>query len=189
MFVFERMLKLIAILAACCLSLLAVSEARGDDFGTNTSDTGPFADDASHTWCEGHLNYVPSWFDPMQDAMDNLDSQTDMTTGAPTSCYTSTDIWYDVYGSSVLGLNVRGRSMCRVALTVGTVCGSFIVQLNSDLLSTYSSRRKTACHEIGHTVGLSHSSILTSTSDCMISGDYTFHTLNSHHVSHINSKY
>ncbi len=163
--------------------------ARADVFGPYTADSGPFADNYIHTWCEGRANYIPIWRDSMQDAMDYLDAQTDMTTGTPHQCNDSIDIWYDVFDSSVLGLDVRGSTTCRVAMTPDGVCGSTQIKMNSTLLTTYMARRKTACHEIGHTVGLTHSFGYSTSSDCMISGDYTLTFLNTHHVEHINSRY
>ena len=185
----KRTVSVLGALALLGTFVSASPAANADVFGPNPPEAGWFADNNLHTWCEGHVNYAPSWFDPMQDAMDYLDAQTDLTTGTPHPCDSSIDIWYDVYDSKILGSDIRGRTFCRVAVTASGVCGSFAVQLNSDLLNTYMSRRKTACHEVGHSVGLSHSSYLTSTSDCMISGDYTFTFLNTHHVDHINSRY
>ena len=182
---YTAMVAVVAIIAAPTYAVAA----KADVFGPYSSDSGPFADNYIHTWCEGHANYIPIWRDSMQDAMDYLDLQTNMTTGWPEHCDINTDIWYDVYDSSVLGYNVRGLSFCRIALTSEGVCGSALLAMNSDLLNTYMDRRKTSCHEIGHTVGLAHSSQLTSTSDCMISGNYTFTFLNSHHKDHINSRY
>jgi hypothetical protein len=190
------LLKSYKICVIACVALVAsampsqnVVTARADVFGPYSADSGPFADNYIHTWCEGLANYIPIWRDSMQDAMDYLDAQTVMTTGSPQTCNNSTDIWYDVYGSDVLGYYVRGLSVCRIDLTSEGVCGSAVLAMNRDLLTTYMDRRKTSCHEIGHTVGLAHSSQLTSTSDCMISGNYTFTFLNSHHKDHINSRY
>jgi hypothetical protein len=186
--IFKRKKKIIGFAGALIISssLFLPSSATADPFGTYTFDTGPKADGANHTWCEYRVNWIPSWFDPFDDAMSYLDSHTDMTTNRVYPCTEDTDILFSVRDSEVLGSNTRGVSFC-VDLNAATlVCNSSHVQLNSDLLLTYTQRRKTSCHEIGHTVGLSHA---PTGDDCMISGNYGYAGYNPHHTLHINIAY
>jgi len=174
---------------AAVFSLLAFFSAPSagfaDDFGTGTGDTGPFADSSLHYWCEDGLNYVPAWYDPIADAMTYLETHTDMTTLHVSQCAQTTDIWYKVENLDYLGVGVRGFSACRLWTDIANTCDSFWLRIDSDL-PTYTQRRKTSCHEVGHTVGLSHAS---AGDDCMISGNYGYLGYNAHHVAHINSKY
>lgn len=168
--------------------LLTISgPAQADPFGTNTIDTGPMADSPFHDWCEALYNFGPPWNDPMDDAMYYLESHSDMSVGKLWSrCTNNTDILFTVKDSASMTPFVRGSTSCRVWVTFGDVCDSFVVLFNSDLLLTYTQRRKTACHEIGHSVGLSHA---PTGDDCMISGNYGYAGYNQHHVSHINYNY
>lgn len=180
--------KIIGIASAVILSgyFFLPSSATADPFGTYASDTGPKADGAHHTWCEFRANWIPSWFDPFDDAMTYLDTRTDMTTSRDYACTPDTDILFSVRNSESLGATTRGVSFC-IDLNLETmVCNSSHVQLNSDLLLTYTQRRKTSCHEIGHTVGLSHA---PTGDDCMISGNYGYAGYNPHHTLHINIAY
>jgi hypothetical protein len=160
--------------------------AFADPFGTGTSDTGYLADNNVHTYCQYMVSYIPAWFDPMQDAMNNLANQTDMSVTYISRCEAITDVLFSVTDSSVIGSNVRGATACLTFIPNTSICNTSRVWLNSDLLTTYSARRKTSCHEVGHSVGLSHA---PTGDDCMISGSYTYSSYNSHHVGHINAAY
>ena len=84
--------------------------------------------------------------------------------------------------------NVRGRYSCTKPLNGygGGVCDQASVYVNTQLLSTYGQRRKTFCHEVGHSVGLHHG---TGVGGCMVSGSSTASTYAAHHVIHINAAY
>jgi len=62
------------------------------------------------------------------------------------------------------------------------------LQLNPNLLTNTVNRRKTACHELGHALGLTHHS--SGTYGCMRSGSVSVATYSyvSHHLAHIESR-
>jgi hypothetical protein len=68
-------------------------------------------------------------------------------------------------------------------------CRGQILRYNSThtgFWGTEANRRSVACHEIGHTVGLRHT---TDSSSCMYNGSTYPQTLNAHDRAHINGRY
>jgi predicted Zn-dependent protease len=172
------------IIALALLLSLGTTSVYADDFGTYTQDTGPFADNSIHNYCI--VGSLPSyWTSPMEAAMTNLDNQTVMTTGVQFACNDDADVTFFRVDSSIMGNNL-GLSFCNKWTHISGVCAGAYVLLNSDYLVNTSYRHKTACHEVGHTVGLTHGSAY---GGCMISGLSTLNTYSTHHVNHINSYY
>lgn len=94
-------------------------------------------------------------------------------------CINSTDIHaYQVAISS----SVRGDYLCLAKDQLGQ-CVRARIRLNPNLLTDTANRIKTACHEIGHSGGLTHGA----TTGCMINGAITsgYSTYNAHHVEHL----
>lgn len=79
-----------------------------------------------------------------------------------------------------------GVTFCNKWTQIPGICAGFHVVLNADLLTSTSYRQKTACHEVCHSVGLSHGPTY---GGCMISGLSTINYYSSHHVDHINNYY
>lgn len=136
-------------------------------------------------------------------AMIKLDSQTDMATHYDSTPDKSTDVemfdqYYDDYwgldwnGSST-GKNIYAHAKCVRIISPGTIngwwkCDQYEIRFDLADMSRFSEneRKKTSCHEVGHTTGLDHSSQSTS---CMKSGRSTVRTYTSHDVAHINGRF
>lgn len=114
-------------------------------------------------------------------AMNYLDAYTSYY-DTRASCTTTTDIWFRQVNS---GMTDRGDYLCLDFNTWGR-CERARVRLNAAVLTDADNRRKTACHEIGHSVGLIHGG----TADCMLSGPVSkpTYTYTQHHINHINAR-
>lgn len=151
--------------------------AQADAYGTGTADTGCRPDSYSHNYC---LNSAMSgdFLSATRSAMGYLDSRTSMS--APeNACDTNTDVLM----SSSTSISARGEYLC-LRFESGNTCNSARVRMTPNQLSSLAQARKTACHEIGHSVGLTHGNI----TDCLISGSTTLSTYNQHHTDHINAR-
>ncbi|MEN9989744.1 MAG: hypothetical protein RL508_723 [Actinomycetota bacterium] len=176
---------------ASALALMVVftttSFAYGDDFGLGNGDTGYKADNGWHDYCT-YLSYPSTWSQPIADAMGYLDSATVMTTYSQSACNPWVDAQFHVSNNAEMGSGFRGFTACLSSQTNDTnhICGGAVIFLNADILTSYGQRRKTICHEAGHSVGLMHGNVAT---DCMVSGSSTLDFYDSHHLSHINNAY
>lgn len=159
--------------------------ATADPFGVGPPNAGWFADNANHSWCT-YGSFVSTWYNPIRDSMYTLDVTTDMTRTYVSVCDSATDVQFHLSTSSSMGAGVLGTYNCLVTVTSANRCGAARIRLNTDLLDTFSRRMKTSCHEVGHSVGLTHTSAY---GGCMVSGYSNNNTYSSHHVNHINSKY
>jgi hypothetical protein len=168
---------------------VGVAAVRADDFGTGGANTGWLADDAVHTYCWGpgmdsDLRLAATY------AMGNsIDYFTDMTDSFDAACYTTTDIKW--VGADLPG-TTRGQYQC--LSRTGNVCHRAQVTLDKVQIdigaNDVEDRYKTACHEAGHSVGLTHGG----STDCMLNGEVpstsaTYRNFNGHHIDHINDQY
>lgn len=156
--------------------------AVADEFNGCNSVSGCLPDNFTHTYCWGSSFTATNMRSAANYAMGNLDAQTSYTDSFSSSCSSITDVIWHTMSSST----VRGDYVCLAFNSAGE-CEQARVRLNPSLLTDTLNREKTACHEIGHSGGLAHSS---TASDCMISGAVTsgHRTYNSHHVSHLNNR-
>lgn len=165
----------------------AVQLASADPFPDNYDES--VADGSTHVYCyDGSVSVysAPSY------AMKNLGIQTDMVESYSSTCYSSTDV---VWIEGDLAGNLRGSRVCTDQSNPG-ICGANDVTLDIDELNEGSNddadRKKTACHELGHTLGLGHDDPNT---DCMLSGevpnaDVQYRKYRSHVIdSHIDPQY
>jgi hypothetical protein len=171
-------------------TLVAISGvANADPWGTGGSDTGEHPDTAPHTWC-----YGPSWNgnESASDAEWNLANQTYANPTYQSSCDLSGAPQTDVkWGIGDLAPGTRGSTACAVFGSSGhcdrnniTIDFAEIDKGDHDAADEW----KTACHELGHSVGLTHGSDYE---DCMISGEIPgtaikWHQYGPHHLNHIN---
>lgn len=187
-------IRRVALFAVLCSALSPLVSAKADSWGTNTSDTGPHPDGSFHSWCWG--NGVDSdLHNNVINVEDNaLDGPTQATEDFHTNCNYSSSTETDVvWFTENLPAGTRGRNFCENF--EGGVCDQNYTSLdlaeiaigdNDELDET-----KTACHELGHSVGLTHGAA----DDCMINGerpvrpayDVTFERYNPHHIGHIDA--
>lgn len=184
--------SILALVVSWIAVAIVALPANADTFGGGPPDEGYEADSYLHTYCYGpgfdaglqsHANY----------AMDtSLALDTDMSSYRQSSCDTTTDVrWMD---SNLQPAGVRGKYTC-VALSSG-ICLRADVYLDPAEIdigtNDFEDRRKSACHEAGHSVGLRHGD---SVSDCMRNGEIPTTALkwrrfNEHHIDdHINVEY
>lgn len=141
------------------------------------------ADNLEHTFCWGDSFDSDNLRDGARGAMDNLADQTRFTRDHLLFCGQNTDLVFRKFNDP----DARGRYDCvDTSGVAGPGCQKAIVYLNPDLLDDDNNRRKTSCHEIGHSGGLVHAD---DSNDCMKSGPvYSGHrTYGDHHIDHLNN--
>lgn len=169
------------------LVLLSGTMSTADPFGIGGSTGGWRPDNFTHTFCHGP-NLDVALFDNVDGRMSNLDVQTSFTDSL-VACDSATDV---VFLDANLSGTLRGQYVCQQL--IGSVCEDSEVTLDPAQLNIGDNDEhdtsKTACHEIGHSVGLTHGG----TTDCMRNGEAPSPpssvntTYDSHHVAHINAQ-
>ncbi|GIH77116.1 hypothetical protein Plo01_35450 [Planobispora longispora] len=140
----------------------------------------------------------------MQSAINYLYSATNTVTQLHSSCNLSGSGQTDmVWMNYVLGSGQYGGTRCDVWWDdpYADRCDRFRAVVDKNFIDSATSNRenqytKTACHELGHTVGLAHYDPMLPAPaeghDCMRSGLWAdgsawTRTYNSHHIDHINA--
>lgn len=175
------------ILFAGVMVLVGTQQVAADSFpGTNA---GKLADSAWHNYCV-EAGTSANHRSALVYGMTTVGGTTDINVGE-TSCGYNTDVWL---GSYNLTGNLRGIYSCWNPAS-STICNSSHVRLDFPQLDIgsydWEDRRKTAVHEVGHSVGLGHYSganamMLGQVPDTSVS----YRRLNSHHRnSHVNPTY
>jgi hypothetical protein len=137
------------------------------------------------------------WGVPFVDAMISLDNQTDMYDEYASACGSQTDVRGE-RSNNIYMPNLRGSYQCVGFVSAG-ICDVGQLLVNVDLLTDYTQRRKTFCHEVGHSVGLEHYTsagtgvVAGENNDCMKSGsvgsELWWKEYSQHHRDHINQAY
>lgn len=149
-------------------------------------------DNRTHAFCFSSSFNTTAERDVAYWAMDRLGEPTDMISKVE-ACASGTDLyWYAVN----LGPGLRGEAQCMRSLDNGR-CDTADIRMDFAELNSggddWYDQRKTAVHEIGHTVGLGHHS--PSAHACaMVSGevpsrDMKWRTFHSHDIAHINATF
>ncbi|MCU0278294.1 MAG: hypothetical protein MUE31_05315 [Candidatus Nanopelagicales bacterium] len=147
-----------------------------------------FADNNEHTFCFNNL--TDKTLTAAQNARDTLDSTTDMVKNMFCGSATDVDVYDNEYGSAEnYGY---GQYDCR--RRSGDVCyeASVYINIQPPQMDDQSHRRKTSCHEFGHSVGLRHfGSGGEGHAGCMVSGQPSdANEYNDHErTDHINARY
>jgi hypothetical protein len=202
-----------------CVALVAVAvavaalgvtaPAKADPFGLDTpihsvEGVGAIPDNFNHTYCFDGAGWTQDWRRVVHARMANLDDQTNYFDTWPIDhqCFPTTDLWFRLDST----MADRGDYRCRVwaygsdGPTDDDRCEGATIRLNSraGVLPDTHQRRKTACHEIGHSVGIAHHDPLDTSlpgyvpGDCMVSGrapaGAQYEQYNQHHIEHANSR-
>lgn len=177
------------------LSALALSSAQiavADEWGTNTKNTGAHPDGGIHGYC-----YSASVSEDLKSGIREaewsaLHNGTDTEVNYDSTCKYSgsgeTDV---VWFQTNLPYGKRGTTFCEDF--DGSHCDQFYIDIDLAEINVGSydeyDEAKTTCHELGHSVGLTHGSTY---GGCMVSGEVPgtsvqYRRYSPHHVWHINN--
>lgn len=181
----------LTMLAAATIALvLPATPASADGFGGCDSNEGCVPDNFNHWYCFSTAMSV-NIRGAFEAAMLYLDEETSYDTfEEPAGCNTATDLVV----SQDTSLGARGQYSCQ-DWNDADDCEQATLVLNPNRLPTDEDRVKTACHEIGHSVGLRHGIDGVDNdeyTDCMYSGEIpdglNYDEYDDHHMAHINNR-
>ena len=164
------------------IGIRPISPALADSYGYCYPPTGCRADNFEHTYCFGATMAGNGFQSAAGYGMTNLVNQTRFIKTFMANCSANTDVVFkrndDMYP-------YIGRYNCLDWVGTTNKCNRARVEFNGSLLKNTLNKKKTACHEIGHTGGLAHSG---NANDCMINGLVSSGHVhyNAHHVAHLN---
>jgi hypothetical protein len=174
----------IGVLVAAGLAVTA-GPVGADPYGGCNTTTGCRPDNRLHTYCfTTSMNNRPGLRAAANYAMGNLRDQAGYRIDRQACNAGSLDIRF----VSNTAITARGDYLCLERLTPGSnTCARSRIRLNPNNLANDLNRRKTACHEVGHSVGLQHGD---RKSDCMRNGHVTsgHQRYNAHHVEHARTR-
>lgn len=155
-------------------------------------DWGIYPDSNLHEWCLGSsTNGYPGLLTAIDQAMENLDTQTDMSVpDFPLACDSETDVQWAQGNAD----GNRGIWRCVDNSPTSAVCTKARLTVNVQAIDNDGgppqlNLRKTACHELGHSVGQGHHE--RPYDDCMVIMSVTEgHTqYNADHRTFINNRW
>jgi hypothetical protein len=178
-------------LAACVVAAVIAmpSLAHANPFPNNGDST--VADNSTHTYC--YTSGFTTDRSVASYAMSVLDSTTDLTDlfpATPATCaFMETDVWW---WESNQPAGIRGVRDCWLESPNG-ICTSSDIDLDFAELdngtSDWEDRRKTAVHEVGHSIGLGHDTVSAMRSGEIPSTSLTWRRYSAHDIAHINGAY
>jgi hypothetical protein len=156
------------------------SIASADSYGVGAPNAGWIPDNHDHDWCWSTGWPGGSWVTDANARHVNLENQTLFGGGSNQTCNSGTDVYW-----KAASISARGTYVCDDLN--GSVCDNASVTINTNtaLLPSGGERRKTMCHELGHSGGLSHYS--GTALDCMVSGSSTLISYRAHAVGHLDA--
>jgi hypothetical protein len=186
----KRVSRVIWLVACVVTALIATqSPTYANPFPNNGDAT--IADNAVHTYCyTSGFSTDTSVGSYAMDVVGDTTDVDDLFPGTPQFCsFMETDVWW---WESDQPAGIRGVRDCWLESPNG-ICTSSDVDLDFAQLDIgiddWEDRRKTAVHEVGHTIGLGHDTV-----SAMISGEIpdtslTWRRYSAHDISHINGNY
>ncbi|MDE0607075.1 MAG: hypothetical protein OXH78_07975 [Acidimicrobiaceae bacterium] len=165
---------------ACLLTVLMAftPPASADPFGVGPTDAGWLADNHDHDYCWSTGFNWTTLQNKARRSMEYLESSTDFDGGSLESCSSGTDIYFERYNTT----EYRGQYEC-FDRGGGNRCDRAYVRISSNRSTLPTDqRRKTICHEIGHTTGATHHDVDWG---CMLSGSSTAETYVAHTRDHM----
>jgi hypothetical protein len=189
--VFRRPVAKVVSLVAFVVTALVVMQvpAHANPFPNNADGT--FADNGTHTYC--YTSGFTTDRTVASYAMSVLGSTTDMNDLFPTTpqfcSFRETDVWW--WEMNLPG-NLRGQRTCEWE-SPASICKSSDLRMDFAELDLgdddWYDRRKTAVHELGHSVGLGHDTISAMRSGEIPDTSLTWRRYSAHDISHINARY
>jgi hypothetical protein len=150
--------------------------APQDGWADGPPDSGYRPDTSNHTYCWGADFTWQQARDASISAGNNLESQTAMT-AQKVDCSGATDaVWNRTFNSGI-----DGFYRCDAFNSAGE-CETATVALNFGNMSSGNDWKQSACHELGHSVGLTHK-----VKSCLDT-DPNILQYAPHHVDHVNCK-
>jgi hypothetical protein len=154
----------------------AAYAAPVDGWADGYPDSGFEPDTSNHSYCWADSFTWQQAREASDAAMRNLDRQTAMTQ-SKVDCSSLTDaVWQRTTDSGV-----DGSYTCQAFNSAGE-CERAAVRINFNNMNSNNDWKQTSCHELGHSVGLTHVS-----TDCMGTSSNNL-VYSTHHVNHINCK-
>jgi hypothetical protein len=176
--------------AATIVLVLPTTTASADTFGGCNSNEGCRPDNFSHVYCiSGAMNAnLQTAVVGALGYLHNATSYNVLLDG--NGCVNTTDLVL----IQDTALAARGQYSCQLFNGAGN-CERANLRFNPNNLPSANDRVKTACHEIGHSVGLKHGIPGVDNNqytDCMFSGSIpaglNFDEYDAHHITHINNR-
>jgi hypothetical protein len=167
-------------IGAAVLLALTGTAAAADEFIRRppSSATGSKPDNYLHTYCWGSMT-DPIYRNAAVAAMGNLDGQSSYGV-QQVSCTPTTDVVFDVSSNMP---PIVGFYSC-TSYNAAEECEQSRVVLDpADIARVHDHVRQVACHEVGHSLGLTHAP-----TDCMRTGslpDGSVLAYDAHHVGHL----
>lgn len=184
---------LAGVLISCTATVALVAStltASADPWGTGGSNTGAHPDPDPHGYCYSSSvgsDLKSGIFEAEWKAMDPTQVNVDKDSSCKLSGTGETDV---VWRQGALSGTVRGETSCEDF--DGNRCDQNYLTLDLAEINKGSNdeidEAKTACHELGHSGGLTHGGA----SDCMLSGEVPstavkYRRYNAHHIGHLNA--
>lgn len=184
----QRSIRLVvASIVVACAALGVPAPGTADPFieNGNHPHTGNKPDSWNHTYCFGPGIVNVQLRNAATAAMDVLAFQSGpYQSTLSATCATGIDIVFEQAPIS----GAWGTFVCTTFLGDGTCDQATVVLATALGFQSAANQQHTACHEVGHTVGLTHHPT-NSPWACMRSGLLTDITFNAHQVNHMNGSF